>query len=249
MNLPDNIEELKVLVSSLLLKVSELEAENKELRGRLNLNSKNSSKPPSSDGLKKKPKPAFPRQKKGKQGGQKKHKGDTLKMVAIPDLVEVIRSEKCQCGHDLSGQSFKALKRRQLFEIPQPKLNITEYQTAEVVCPKCKKAHVSEFPEGINAPTQYGPRAKMLVSLFNTGYKLSIKSASDLFFDLFGYKMNESSIVSANRSCYHKLEATEKAIQEQIIQSPTVHEDETGIGCEGKLSWLHVASTDLYSRR
>jgi len=69
MNIPDNIEELKALVSSLLLKVSELEAENKDLRDCLNLNSHNSSKPPSSDGLKKKPKPAFPRQKKGKQGG------------------------------------------------------------------------------------------------------------------------------------------------------------------------------------
>ena len=247
MNIPDNIDELKALVRTLILKVSELEAENKDLRGRLNLNSQNSSKPPSSDGLKKKPKPAFPRQPKGKQGGQAKHQGDTLKMVANPDSVEVLRAEKCPCGHDLSGQSFKVLKRRQLFEIPQPKLNITEYQTTEVVCPKCGKVHVSEFPEGINAPTQYGLRARLLVSLLNTGCKLSVKSTSDLFLDLFGYKMNESTIVRANRRCYDKLEATAKAIQEEIIQSRTVHEEETGLRCEGKLRWLHVASTDLYT--
>jgi transposase len=77
-----------------------------ELEARLNKNSSNSSKPPSSDGLKKPPKPN-PKSLRGKSGknsgGQKGHKGDTLKQVTTPDIVITHTPNDCDiCAADLS---------------------------------------------------------------------------------------------------------------------------------------------------
>jgi len=252
LEIPDNILELKALVLQLMRQISELERrnselerENSELKIRLNMNSQNSSKPPTTDGLKKKP--AFPRGKNSKQGGQFDHNGKTLKMVESPDKVVVIRPETCQCGADISNQPFQILAKRQEFEIPIPKLDITEFQTVEVVCPCCGKKHKSEFPEGINAQAQYGIKAKAFVTLLNNEAKLSFEKTQTIFCDMYGYKINEGTINTANETCYKNLEVTENIIQENILNSPTAHSDESGIRVNGRLHWLHVTSTGLFT--
>jgi transposase len=245
LELSNDISELKALVVQLLRRISELEKENSELKARLNLNSTNSSKPPSSDGLKKKP--AFPKGKNSNHGGQLGHEGKTLKIVANPDRVVVIRPEQCLCGADISAHPFRVLAKRQEFEIPEPKLEVTEFQTVEVVCTGCGKVHRSEFPQGINAPTQYGVKAKAFVCLLNNEAKLSFEKTQTIFSDIFGYTINQSTIITANASCYGNLAQTERLIQENIINSPTAHSDESGIRVNGRLHWLHVTSTAFFT--
>ena len=100
--------------------------ENAELKARLNSNSNNSSKPPSSDGYKKKP--AFPKAKNGKQGGQKGHKGRTLQQVEKPDKIVECNPKKCSCGHEFTKDELILLETRQFFDLPQLRLKVTEYQ-------------------------------------------------------------------------------------------------------------------------
>jgi len=259
LELTNNISELKALVLELLQRVSKLEKENielkkenielkkenSELKARLNLNSKNSSKPPSTDGLRKKP--AFEKPKNGKHGGQEDHKGKTLKMVEKPDNIVVGCVEKCGCGKNLSSQPFEVVGRRQVFEIPEPKLIVTEHQNIQVVCPVCAKVHQSGFPQGVNAQTQYGNKARAFVTLLNNEAKLSFEKTQTIFYDLFGYQINESTLIRANEICYENLEQTQALIQQQILSSPTAHSDESGIRVKGKLNWLHVTSTELFT--
>lgn len=259
MSIPANILELKVLVNVLLDKIAFLEstilkleaenaalkAENAELKVRLNSNSQNSSKPPSSDGLRKKP--AFPIGKNGTRGGQQNHKGSTLEMVEKSDHVVICKPRRCICGQDLSDQPISVIGRRQVFDLPEPRLEITEYQVAQVICPVCGKLHRGEFPSGVNAPTQYGTGVKALTTLLNSEYKVPFEKIQTLFEDLYGYPLNGATIITANATCYDRLAKVETLIQEKIISSQTAHADESGIRCSGKLHWLHVVSTSFFT--
>jgi len=259
MDSPENILSLKTLVKVLLERISTLEVRTKELedenaalktenaalKARLGLNSQNSSKPPSSDGLRKKP--AFPREKNGKRGGVESHEGKTLEMVANPDYVVKCIVERCGCGCDLSNAPAKFLARRQEFEMPPPRLEITEYQTWENRCPRCGQVHRGLFPAGISAPTQYGNRVKGLLTLLTEDCALSFEKAQTLFCDLYGYPINESTIQSTLGICYTKLQPVEELIEQKIIAAPTVNVDETGGRCQGRLHWFHVASTSLFT--
>ncbi|MCK5137104.1 MAG: IS66 family transposase zinc-finger binding domain-containing protein [Bacteroidales bacterium] len=130
-----------------------------ELEARLNSNSRNSSKPPSSDGYKKKP---FPRKKKGKQGGQQGHKGRTLQQVAHPDKKVQHTPGPCSCGHVFNDDELRVAETRQVFDLPQPRLEVTEHQLLVGQCPDCGQWHRGIAPEGVNAPVQYGPGVKTL---------------------------------------------------------------------------------------
>jgi transposase len=224
---------------------SEIKAENAELKARLHLDSHNSSKPPSSDGLKKKP--AFPKEKNAKQGGQKGHDGHTLEMVKKPDHIVICKPNICTCGQDLCQQPMSIVARRQLFDLPVPRLEVIEYQLAQICCPVCGQSHIGEFPSNIKAPTQYGTGVKALVTLLNSEFKLPFQKIQTLFGDLFGYAINVGTIIAANAICYDKLADTEALIQEKITSSSVVNSDESGVRCTGKLHWLHVASTSLFT--
>ena len=135
-----------------------LEARVKKLEAQLAKNSSNSSKPPSSDGLKK-PAPKSRREKgKRKSGGQTGHGGETLARVASPDEVVVHRLTVCEhCQQDLSGVAVAAVVKRQVFDIPPLRLRVNEHQAEVKVCPECQHKGRAVFPPGVNAPTQYGP--------------------------------------------------------------------------------------------
>jgi transposase len=225
-----------------------LKAENAELRARLDSNSRNSNKPPSSDGYKKKPiKPAFPQGKDSSQGGQKDHKGHTLQQVKAPDKIVACIPDICTCGHEFEKGELMLAEKRQVFDLPQPKLEITEYQIFKASCASCGLEQKGIAPEGVNAPVQYGNRVKAFVVLLNVHYKLPFKKIQLLFGDLFGYPINESTISSASEKCYENLEKTESIIKSKIIGVNVIHADETGLRTAGKLQWLHTATTLLYT--
>jgi len=135
-----------------------------ELEQKVNKNSRNSSKPPSSDGLAKpKPKSLRKRSKK-KTGGQKGHKGHNLKQVEKPDHVVPLPVTSCSCSADLTHVPVAVYINRQVFELPQPKLKVIEYRGEIKFCPKCGLNNSASFPENVNSPAQYGPRFRGLLA-------------------------------------------------------------------------------------
>lgn len=261
-----DIDSLKALIELLLARVSDLESanaalqasntallsrcglletENAELRNRLKLNSENSHKPPSSDGLTKKP--ALPKASGGKSGGQYGHSGKTLKMVSSPEHTIVHHAPSCPCCLKVFSPSDIAgiTQKRQVFDIPQPRLEVTEHQLGLINC--CGQQHIGSFPDGINGPVQYGTKIKALSVLLNTDYKMPFDKIEQLFSDIYDCGFNESTAISANNVCYETLAPIETMIKTEIIDSTVAHFDETGMRVEGKLHWFHVACTCLFT--
>ena len=156
MVLPAEVEDL---IASLRLQIATLEAKVAELSRQLGQDSSNSSKPPSSDGLKKKPRVAGSlRGRSGKaSGGQKGHKGDTLRQVADPDCV--IKHTACACRHcgsPLDPQAAVRIEKRQVFDLAERPLVVTEHQAAIYRCAGCRGETKAAFPDGVVSLTQYG---------------------------------------------------------------------------------------------
>jgi transposase len=153
----------------------------------------------------------------------------------------------CCCGHVFTYDQLIITEKRQVFDLPQPRLEVTEYQIHKAICPECGLQLKGIAPEGITAPAQYGNGVKAYTTLLNVHYKLPFKKIQLLFTDLFGYPINESTVYSATQTCYEKLQASETIIKSKIVESEVVHADETGLRIEGSLHWLHVTTTTLFT--
>lgn len=255
-NLPTDIIGLQNLVMSLIAELqtvkeelSFVKSENADLKSQLGLNSTNSHKPPTSDGLIKPP--LMPRPKGGKVGGQPGHKGRHLKMVSDANQIDKVipyLPQTCGlCGQTLGARTCQLSERRQVFDLPEPKLFVTEHQVFGCTCGKCGYRTLAKFPQGVTAPVQYGSGAKAFATLLNQHYLLPFAKVSDLFDTLFGQPFNVSTLQSSNEAVYAALETTETAIKAAIIDSPVAHFDETGLHINGKLNWLHVAATEQHT--
>jgi len=217
----------------------------KELEAQCKSDSSNSSRPPSSDGYRKKP--AIPRLGKGTRGGQRNHKGDNLKQIENPDNIIKCTSNQCKCGYIFKEEELEFKEKRQVFDLPEPRLIVTEYQIHQARCPVCNKIHEGEFPSQVKAYAQYGDGVKSFVVMLNNYFNMPFKKIKQLFGDIYGYPINESTISSANKHYYNKLESTEQIIKSNLIKSRVSHSDETGIRVEGRLQWLHNLSSELYT--
>lgn len=236
--LQDN-ENLRTLNATLMARIGELEAQQK-------LNSQNSHHPPSQDKFNVPPKTGLPKAVGKEKGGQKDHKGDTLKMVSQADKIEECLPHKCVCGADLIEITSTVVERRQVFDIPSPRLAVTEYQRMAKVC-RCGCVNTGDFPSEVKAPVQYGAGVMSFTTLLSAGFHLSYQHISQLFKDLYGYNLNEATSLENNNRCYALLEGAEQAIKAKILASPCVHFDETGINCSESSAWLHTSSTPQYT--
>jgi transposase len=210
------------------------------------MNSTNSSKPPSSDGLAKpKPKSLRPSTDK-KPGGQKGHVGRTLEPKEIPDIFEQHEPQHCSCcGEDLSTVEGTVIKRQQVADLPEIALEYTEHQTIEKECPNCHHKNQGELPEWMeDAQVQYGPRIHALLTYLNIGQFLPYERIVEMCKDVFGFSPSEGTIYTAIENCYTGLETFEEETKEKLKEEEVLHCDETGIRMEGKTGWLHVVSTD-----
>ncbi len=241
-----NPEALVDLVLRLQEEIVTLNRRKSDLEARLNKNSSNSNKPPSSDGLSK-PIVKSLRKKTGKKpGGQVGHEGKTLERVDNPDQIVTLTPKICPCGasgcfHD---QPVIDVEYRQVFELPEPKLEVTEYRGEIKCCPRCGRTVRTEFPEGVNAPVQYGLNFRsFLVYLYNQQL-LPSNRISQLCQDLFGYSVSEATLYGTNKTCYNQLESFEMNIISRLQNEPIISVDESGLRVAGKLYWLHTVSTD-----
>ncbi|MDD3927400.1 MAG: IS66 family transposase [bacterium] len=223
-----------------------LRAQVKELTDRLNKDSHNSSKPPSSDGLAKKPSPKSLRQSGVKaSGGQPGHPGKTLCMSQTPDTVIVHAPVTCSgCGASLEEVPVGDCEKRQVFDLPPLKLQVTEHQSQRKVCPCCGMLHKGDFPASVKESVQYGARIKAAAVYLTNRQLLPWERTTQLLKDLFNCSLSEGVIQSAQEQCAQLLSPVMEQVKTALQQADIVHFDETGLRVAGKLHWLHVAATD-----
>jgi transposase len=217
-----------------------------ELERRLGLNSGNSGKPPSSDGLKKPPRVSSLREPSGKtSGGQNGHPGETLCQVETPDTTIDHFPQVCTaCGDPLTVAMATGHVARQVFDLPEPRpLIVTEHRAHACWCAACGTQTRAAFPAGVSAPVQYGQRIAAFVLYLLHYQLLPEKRLATLMADLFGVKLVTATIARISQDCAGRFQGFADALRDRVAAAPVKHMDETGFRIGGKTQWLHIAST------
>ncbi len=223
-----------------------------DLQRRLDKNSSNSSKPPSSDGLKKPPR-VFKslRGRSGKiSGGQAGHKGDTLRPVDKPDRIERHAATVCQhCQACLTAAMVMNVERRQVFDLPQPRLEVTEHQASIYQCRHCRGVTKAAFPDAVTAYVQYGSRVRATAVSLNVQQLIPEDRVCEAMADLFAAaSLCPASVVTWTAKAAEARAPVVAHIATRIVAAKVRHLDETGFRIAGKTRWLHSASTAVYTQ-
>lgn len=224
-----------------------LQDEIEQLKRQQQLDSHTSSKPPTSDGLKRKPRKPQSLRPKGnkKSGGQKGHEGSTLKQVAVPDKVILHEPTTCShCNGDLQQTPVQTITKRQVFDIPQPKIEVTEHQAVTKCCATCRGKTHGKFPSYVTAPVQYGVNLSAWIIYLQHQQLLPEKRLQDLFIDMFGLPISTSTLSNTGKKFADGITPQIKEIEKSLKASPVKHVDETGFTINGKTCWLHVLSNE-----
>jgi len=221
------------------------DAEIVELKRRLAENSRNSSRPPSSDGLAKPPvKKSLRRPSGRKPGGQPGHGGGHLAQVAEPDEVLTHAPASCAgCGGELTAAPVAGQERRQVFDLPAIRLRVVEHVAERRRC-GCGHLTTAAFPEGVVAPAQYGPGVRALGIYLIARQHLPYERTAELFGEWLGAPVSTGTLAAFVARGAEDLEGFLDEVHRRIIDAPVAHFDETGARVAGRLRWLFAASTD-----
>lgn len=212
----------------------------KLLTDKLGLNSRNSSKPPSSDPNRKRKKVTG---SKRKSGGQNGHKGNYLQKVKNPDRIETLDLDKKKLP---PGQYKHAgYESRQVIDIEISTV-VTEYR-AEILKDQNGNEYVADFPEGVNRPVQYGNALKAKSVYMSQQQLLPYERLQDYCNDQCGLSISQGTLVNFNTEAFDRLEYFEVLAKKRLIAAGVVNADETGININGERLWLHSASNDLWT--
>ncbi len=228
--------------------IAKLEARIAELEKRLNKNSSNSSKPPSSDGLKRKTQSLRSTHTGRKPGGQPGHPGQTLQPSPAPDLTESPPLDFCpHCSGDLRDQAVVSVEKRQVFDLPQIRMQVTEHQSQSKHCSHCGRVVSIPFPAGVCAPVQYGSGMQSAMSYLNLGQLLPCERTAEVCQDLFGHRPSAGSVVRAAAQCASHIAPAVEQISGVLRQAGQLHADETGVRCMTKTHWVHVLAMPTHT--
>lgn len=228
------------LIAALAGRVAELEA-------RLGKNSRNSSKPPSSDGLAK-PAPKSLRRASGrKPGKQQGGQGFRLEPRAIPDQVRVHAPGECRgCGAGLADAPVVGTETRQVFDLPVIELLAIEHRAQRREC-GCGVVTRAPFPVEATAPTCYGPGVAALATYLLGRQHLPVERAAECLEEAFGAAVSTGWLASLLPSAAARLDGFLAIAREQLAAAQVAHFDETGGRVAGRLHWIHVACTDTWT--
>ncbi len=244
--------ELLTQNKSLTKTISKLQERIKELEEQLGKNSENSSKPPSTDGLKKKPanKDRSLRKKSGKNaGGQEGHEGKNFSILNSPDKIEKCVHKDCvNCRNYEQCMSKADIKETRHVVDAVVKVEVTAYELLRVKkCPLCGEAKEGKFPESVKSYVQYGTNLEALTVAFNTVGAVSIKRIHEILGSVFGIPLSTGTIKNMVTRCAEKVSPVLEKIKSKLIGSEIVHFDETGTRADGKTCWVHNASNALFT--
>ncbi len=226
--------------------IAALQPQVAELQSRLNKNSRNSSKPPSSDGLNKPAPKSMRVAGENPTGGQKGHPGRTLSQATEPDKIVVHNvPDQCQACHQELPFAYVG-ETRQVFDLPSLRFEVTEHHAMQAIC-SCGHIHTAEFPAGVNATVQYGPRAQAAMVHLNQNHAVSVQRTAALMKDLFDLPVSQATVIKAAAASAAILQPTVDAIGQAAVNADVLHADETGLRVAKKLHWLHVLATDTLS--
>ena len=239
----DLIRLLWSMLQSQAKQIVALQAQVADLQSKRNKNSRNSSKPPSSDGLNKPAPKSLRIAGQNPTGGQKGHPGSTLCQAAQPDKI-VIHDvpDQCKSCHLELPFAYVA-ETRQVFDLPSLKYEVTEHHAMQSIC-SCGHVHTGQFPAGVNATVQYGPRAQAAMVHLNQNHAVSVQRTAALMQDFFSLPVSQATVVKATQIGVDLLQPTVQDIGQAIVGSAVAHADESGLRVAKKLHWLHVLATD-----
>ncbi len=245
-------EEQSARIAELSAEIASLNQTIKELKEQLNKNSKNSSKPPSSDGLKK---PAVNKNKSlressgKKQGAQEGHDGVHLSVISDPDHIENHMHSDCTgCPHRAECLSKACIKETRHEIDTVVTVDVTAHNAIEVrECPLHGGVKTGSFPENIKATVQYGKNLQAMVVAFNTVGAVSINRTHEILSSVFNIPLATGTIKNMVTRCAESLKDTYERIRLKMTMLGLVHCDETGSRVDGKTCWVHVASDQDYT--
>jgi transposase len=252
-----SVDELRALVVTQAAVIETLTVRVGELERRLGLTSRNSSKPPSSDGLAKPP-PRSLRKKSGRRaGGQQGSPGRTLRQVDDPDEVVEHRPGRCAgCGAGLSWALLGwVAARRQVFELPEIRVRVVEHRLFSCRCAGCGVVSTAAGPPGVAAPVQYGPGVAAVVVYLLVRQHLPVARVAELCSDLLGVPVSTGWIGGQLSRAASVLSGFDTRARQVLRGAPVAHFDESGGRAAGRTRWVHSASTgtatvyDLHDKR
>jgi len=246
--LTQQIKKQAEIIKGLHQTIDELKQTIKELTEKLGRNSRNSSKPPSSDGLSK-PAPQSLRKPSGKKaGGQQGHQGVHLTTMAEPDEVIHHMPEACRnCpSSEICVSRARIGETRHVIDAVVD-VKITAHQTLTINCRTSGKAYRGVFPESVKAPVQYGENLQALAVALNTIGAVSVNRTHEILSNVFNIPLSTGAVSAMVSRCAAGLEGTVELIRGRITASAIANYDETGTRVEGKTMWVHNASNGEYT--
>lgn len=216
-----------------------------KLEDQLAKNSRNSGKPPSSDGFDKPAPRSLRKRSRNRSGGQKGHVGYKLEMVKKPDHIKKYKVTQCaHCQMSLKRQKAERIEKRQVFDIPKVQIEVTEHQAQVKRCSCCGKETRADFPKEVKQAVQYGAEAKSQMVYLNHEQHIPLKRTCDVFEEFYGHRPAEGTIYAAGAEAAELVTPVTEAIKEHLTRfEEVIGNDETGMRIGGKLYWLQTTGT------
>lgn len=232
------------LIEAQRRQIEVLQARVVELERRLGLNSRNSSKPPSSDGLAKPPPRSLRRGQGRGRGKQPGAPGAALSQVDVPDEVVAHRPVGCVgCGADLAGVEPIGVARRQVFDLPEIRLRVVEHRLLSCRCPGCGQTTTAAAPAEAAGPVQYGPGLAAVAVYLLVAQHVPVARTAAILADLLGAAVSVGWVAGLTERTATGLAGFAARVDTAVKAAPVVHLDETGLRVCARNRWLHVACT------
>jgi transposase len=239
------LAEQAVLIEQQAARIEEQAARIAELERKVGRNSRNSSSPPAADGLDKPPVRSVRTKGTRRAGKQPGAPAATLSQVAKPDVVIEHFPAACGCcaGPLARERVVGEVVRRQVFDLPEVKVKVTEHQLFALVCDECGRATRAEAPGEAAAPACYGPTVTAMVAYLSAQHHIPFDRVAEIMAEVAGVDLSAGFVVAACRRVQDAVEPVTTAVKDAIAAAPVAHFDESVTRVAGANHWMHTAAT------